>query len=100
MKQLELKNSGLAVGLVGLCGMFYSLFFPIEYDAYWLLGSFTLMGGGILFYSYTLHYNSSPATKNNGAKQKSLSIRGVWGWLLGLVLTAFYVVLYANVLVP
>lgn len=94
MKQLELKNSGLAVGLVGLCGMFYSLFFPIEYDAYWLLGSFTLMGGGILFYSYTLHYNSSPATKNNGAKQKSLSIRGVWGWLLGLVLTAFYVVLY------
>lgn len=32
--------------------------------------------------------------KNNGAWLRSLTARGIWGWLVGVVITGFYVCLY------
>lgn len=42
-----------------------------------------------------LEHRGKPAgVRNNGVWFRSLSARGVWGWLLGLVLTGFYACLY------
>lgn len=40
-------------------------------------------------------YISKPeGIKNNGVWLRSLSSRGIWGWMTGILLTGFYIVLY------
>ena len=94
MERLVLKNTGMAFGFLGISSMITSLFYPLSLSGYWLISSFCLMGMGILLYSYGQYRDSSPGNKNNGVWTQSLTTRGIWGWVLGMVLTAFYVALY------
>lgn len=54
--------------------------------------------GGIIFgttlYSWRLYMKQPEGVKNNGVMFKSLTSRGVLGWVAGVVLTAFYVIIY------
>ena len=45
-------------------------------------------------YSYTIYFKSSAGIKNNHVWTKSLTNRGVLGWITAIVLTTFYVLLY------
>ena len=49
--------------------------------------------GGV---AYTIRsYSGKPeGIKNNGMWHNSLSNRGVWGWVVGIILTGFYCLLY------
>lgn len=47
-----------------------------------------------VIYAYGKYKNTSPGIKNNGVWHSGLSSRGVLAWALGILLTAFYVVLY------
>jgi ferredoxin-type protein NapH len=38
--------------------------------------------------------NKPEGIKNNGVWFKSLSNRGIWGWMIGVLLTGFYIILY------
>ena len=49
---------------------------------------------GTLIYVHEEYTNKPEGIKNNGVFFRSLSYRGVWGWMLGILLTGFYVVLY------
>ncbi len=49
---------------------------------------------GILIFSYDTYRNKLPGIKNDGVWLHSLTNRGLWGWIAGIILTGFYVVLY------
>lgn len=49
---------------------------------------------GVSLYSYRLYMKQPEGIKNNGIYLKSLTNRGVLGWIVGVVLTGFYVLLY------
>ena len=94
MNRLNLKNTGTGLGLAGMSLLITSLFYPLGQSGYWLLISFCLVSLGIFLYSYGQHHNSSPGNKNNNIWTQSITTRGFWGWVLGMVLTAFYIALY------
>lgn len=85
--------SGLGMaGLVVLLLAAFNLDFP--HKALWLgisLGAITL---GTIWFGAAAYLGKHEGIKNDGVYFKSLSSRGLWAWILGIGLTAFYVVLY------
>ena len=60
----------------------------------WLWMSLILITIGTLTYAWK-HYEGLPdGIKNNGVWFSSMTSRGLWGWLSGIVITFFYVCLY------
>lgn len=49
---------------------------------------------GIILFSNEAYLKKSKGIKNDGVWFKSISSRGVLGWVTGIVLTSFYIVLY------
>lgn len=59
-----------------------------------LLSGFCLMALSILWYSWSYYSYRSAGIKNDGVWFSSLSSRGIIGWILGIVMTGFYVLIY------
>lgn len=95
---LDISNKqkvALAVGVIGLFILALALFntnFPNK--AAFLTLSIGLIIGGIVVYSRAFYLNKLEGIKNDGVWFKSISSRGVWGWIVGVILTTFYIVLY------
>jgi polyferredoxin len=49
---------------------------------------------GTILFSHELYLTKQEGIKNDGVWFKSISSRGVLGWITGVVLTGFYIVLY------
>ena len=84
-----------AVGMLGLFILVLALFnvqFPNK--AITLTIALSLMFIGTIWFSNSLYLDKSKGIKNDGVWFKSLSARGLIGWLIGVVLTLFYIVLY------
>ncbi|MDG1332018.1 MAG: 4Fe-4S binding protein [Crocinitomicaceae bacterium] len=62
--------------------------------AIFLTISIVAMGGGILLYTFGSYAGHTKGIKNNYVMFNSLSSRGAIGWIVGIVLTVFYVQLY------
>ena len=60
----------------------------------WLYSSLALIVGGSLWYFREQYKDTLPGIKNNGVWFASLTAKGTLAWMLGVVLTGFYVVLY------
>ena len=88
------QNTALLLGFLGL--LLWSSSFWIEYQNKTLMLTigFLMMSIGVVGFSYSLYFTSIAGIRNNGVWFSSLVSRGIWGWLLGLVLTGFYVLLY------
>ena len=89
------QKISLAIGIVGLFIFTLALLntnFPNK--GVFLTLALTLISGGIIVYSREAYLTKLEGIKNDGQWFKSISSRGVWGWVLGLVLTGFYIVLY------
>ena len=92
-----LKNTGVFLGLVGL---FALLIFSLPIHFSWAAGntpfniSFSLLTAGVLLYTLGMYKGKSDGIKNNHVWFSSLSSKGLYAWLLGLLLTAFYVLMY------
>lgn len=56
--------------------------------------SLALIAGGVWLFIREEYLQHPAGIKNNGVWYKSLTARGVWGWMAGVVFTAFYVCLY------
>lgn len=95
-------------GIIGL-SWFSSAFAPAEGQTsaiYDFLSSFAKnanvylpismigMGGGILLYTYGSYGGHTRGIKNNYVMFNSLSSRGAIGWIVGIILTVFYIQLY------
>lgn len=59
-----------------------------------LLSAFGLAAAGTALFIREEYLTRPEGIKNNGAWFRSLTARGVWGWLTGVVITVFYVCLY------
>lgn len=87
----------LALGLVGagiLIQLIYWINFETRYASGWLWISILLVSAGSVWYSINT-YNAKPSgIKNNGVWFRSLTARGSLAWLLAIILTGFYILLY------
>ncbi|MCA0132544.1 4Fe-4S binding protein [Winogradskyella alexanderae] len=89
------QKVALGLGLVGLLILSLALFnvnFPNKSIILWLtLGVITI---GTIIYSRGAYLTKLEGIKNDGTWFKSISSRGFWGWSAGILLTAFYIILY------
>jgi hypothetical protein len=58
------------------------------------LAALALVATGITLFIREEYLTRPEGIKNNGLWMRSLTARGVWGWLVGVVITGFYVCLY------
>ena len=84
--------------IAGLTGLFILLLatFNINFPnkGLWLSISLGLVFVGVFWFSREAYANKHKGIKNDGVWFKSVSARGLWGWISGIVLTGFYIVLY------
>jgi len=84
--------------LTGLAGLsilllaFFNTDFPNK--GMWLSISLVLITAGTIWFSKATYGDKLKGIKNDGVFFMSLSARGLWGWLLGIFITGFYIILY------
>ncbi|HMS68922.1 MAG TPA: 4Fe-4S binding protein [Saprospiraceae bacterium] len=88
------KISLAMLSLGGLMQVIYWFGGLTEAPSLWLWPSLLLGAVGTAWYGYDQYNNKIPGVKNNGVWFKSLTSRGSVAWMLGIILTAFYIILY------
>jgi len=89
------QKIALAIGLIGLFVLVLALFntnFPNQ--GVFLTISLVLITLGTVLFANDAYLTKLEGIKNDQVWFKSISSRGVLGWLTGVGLTAFYIVLY------
>jgi Pyruvate/2-oxoacid:ferredoxin oxidoreductase delta subunit len=95
-KQNErIKKTGLAVFAIGILLFFLSLGNRIDNGSilYFLLAFGLTIAGGLTYFIPQVK-ESPPGIKHNKIFFNSVTKQGVAGWVLGIIITGFYVVLY------
>lgn len=89
------EKLGTTLGTVGLGILVLALFngTPIL-QGWWLTASLVLLTAGIIIFAHGQYAHKKEGIKNDGQWCRSLTSRGLWGWVLAIFLTGFYVVLY------
>lgn len=90
-----IQKTGISLGLIGLFIMALALFninFPNK--GIWLTASIVAIFGGIVLYANRTYLNKPEGIKNDGIWHSSLTNKGTLAWMVGILLTSFYVVLY------
>ena len=83
------------IGLAGLAIILLALFnvnFPNK--GLWLTIALVSITAGIVLFAKGSYTGKLEGIKNHGVWFKSISSRGFWGWMAGLSLTGFYIILY------
>lgn len=88
----SVQSGFVAMGLAALIIFLGSLIFAIP--GYLLYVALLLITISIIGFSYGQYSHLPEGIKNNGIWFSSISSRGWLGWLTGIILTAFYCVLY------
>jgi hypothetical protein len=92
--KLEINKSiGLSLGFGGMIILIAALFNALGGSALLYL-SLCMILAGIIVYSFSEYSGELSGIKNNEVWFKSVSSKGIVAWILGFVLTAFYVVIY------
>lgn len=89
------QKLGLSIGFIGLFILalaFFNVSFPNK--TLWFSISIISIFAGIVIYARSTYLSRPAGINNNGIYHKSLTNKGVSAWILGILLTAFYVVLY------
>jgi polyferredoxin len=89
------QKLGLALGSIGLF-IFVLAFFNVNFPNKTLLLSVSIFSilCGIILYANATYLSRPEGISNNGIFQKSISNQGVFAWIIGILLTSFYVALY------
>ncbi len=84
--------------LLGIAGLFVLILavFGINFThkGAWLSISLLSIFIGIVWFTLATYRNKSKGIKNDGVWFKSISSMGFWGWITGIGITGFYIVLY------
>lgn len=84
--------------ILGFSGLTILLLATFNFDfpnkGVWLSLSLLAIGLGVVWFGAAAYLGRHPGIKNDGVYFKSLSSKGFWAWILGLALTAFYILLY------
>lgn len=82
-------------GMTGMGILILALFnINFENRGLWLTLSLLAISGGIIWFTVASYAHKQPGIKNDGVMFKSISSRGFWGWIAGIALTGFYIILY------
>lgn len=89
------QKLGAAIGILGLVILLLASF-NVNFQPLWLWLTVSLLSiaGGIAWYSKATYQNHPAGIKNDGAFFRSLTSRGLWGYVVGVLLTSFYIILY------
>ena len=80
------QKIALSLGVIGLFILTLALFntnFPNK--GLFLTLSLSLIAIGTIIYSRDAYLNKLEGIKNDGVWFKSISSRGIWGWIIGIV---------------
>ncbi len=89
-QKLALALAGLGVLLLLLVWAAQNAFAPVPV----LLSALGLIAAGTWLFIREEYLTKPAGIKNNGVWFDSLSARGVWSWLVAIILTGFYTALY------
>lgn len=89
------QKLGATVGILGLVILLLASF-NVNFQPLWLWLTVALVAiaGGITWYSRATYQNRPAGIKNDGVFFRSLTSRGLWGYIVGVLLTSFYIILY------
>jgi polyferredoxin len=93
--QSNRQKIAVGIGITGLFILLLSLFnvqFP--YKGLWLGISLVSILASCVLYANDLYLKHPEGIKNNGLWFKSLTSKGMLAWVIGIVLTLFYVIIY------
>jgi len=84
-----------ALAGTGLFLMFLSLFgLFAQQSALVLYTSLASITAGVSWFAYEAFAKGLPGIRNDGVLFSSLTNRGLWAWVWGIVITVFYILLY------
>ena len=89
------QKVAVGLGVTGLFILILALFntnFPNK--SLFLIAALGLISLGTILFANDAYLKKSEGIKNDGVWFKSISSRGVLGWITGIILTLFYIVLY------
>ncbi len=90
-----LQKIGVLVGMAGLFVLALSLSsIELQPHVVYLTLGLSAIVIGVIAFTIGAYGNKHKGIKNDGVWFKSISSRGMWGWILGITLTGFYIVLY------
>lgn len=90
-----LQKTGLTIASMGVLILLVSIAnVPMQPRWLFLTLSIAAILGGTTLYSVRTYLTETAGIKNNGVWFTSLVNRGVLGWVVGIILTGFYVLLY------
>ncbi|MBC7494542.1 MAG: 4Fe-4S binding protein, partial [Flavobacterium sp.] len=93
LNMLQKVGSALAVlALFILVLAFFNL--QLQSKSFWLYGSLFALLAGLVLYSKGTYLYQPAGIKNDNVFFKSITNKGFLAWMVGIMLTAFYIVLY------
>lgn len=84
----------ISLGLAGLLVLALVTCKVMTPGSYWLILGFSLIGISIVWHSMNAYLNKMPGIKNDGTWFDGISSRKGLAWILAVVLTGFYCILY------
>ena len=89
------QKLSILLGMFGLCIILLAGF-NVEFPnrGLWLTTALTSIFAGTVWFSWDLYRGKYPGIKNDKVWFRSISNLGLGGWLLGIGITAFYIILY------
>ena len=91
----KMQKLGLATGFIGLFILslsFFNVSFPNK--TVWFYISIMSILVGIVIYANATYLTKPAGISNHGVYHKSISNKGILGWIIGILLTSFYIALY------
>jgi len=90
-----LQKTGIVLVGVGVLILFVALGgIKLSNEGLFLSTSLITIFSGTILYAFRTYMTIPAGIKNNGVFQSSLTNKGVIGWLVGIILTGFYILLY------
>jgi len=90
-----IQKIGLFLGISGLTILLLATFnvdFPNK--SIWFWSALASITSGVLVFTYGLYNGTHAGIKNDGVMFKAMTSRGFVAWVLGVVMTVFYIILY------
>lgn len=89
------QKIAVGLGIIGLFILLLALFNPdFPNKSLFLIAALGSISVGTILFANDAYLKKLEGIKNDGIWFKSISSRGVLGWITGIVLTLFYIVLY------
>ncbi len=88
-------KAGLALAAIGVLLLLVSLAgVSLQPAPVYMWAAIIAIIGGTAIYAGGKYLSQPAGIKNNGVWQQSLTARGIAGWMIGIILTGFYVLIY------